>query len=603
MSRRTTLFLFLLVVAVGAGIYWQQRKSASGAFAPVERLFPGVDIARVTRMRLENLEYSQQIEIEREPDGWRIVDPLDYPASPGLVRELLGVIERNLAAKVPGAELDDALAGLEMPSAVIEVFEELGDRERMTRVEVGDVDLDAARVFVRRDGTVFRTMRNLDTALRHDVHEYRNPRVFALGVDDVVALRRGGFLLSDSGSRPLAFDARRDAGAWWMDAPVQAQLDPNAMRLFIGGLTAIKVEAFVDDDPGDLAEFGLEAPEITLELEGRSGEVEQLDFARAIEQGSWFCKRRDLPFVWQVDGNVLVDVRRPFVGMLDHQLLRMFRADVERLELVGDERKIVLERQRDPRASQRDAASDSWSVSHGPRDGDLSSAVRADAERVEDAIAVLEKAQLRFLPDLPLADAFPEDGRLRAIRVTDVRGLVQGWLVGERTETEDGTPGRLFRRERQTIASMVPLEVEALLQLPPEHFYSRLVLGLTEQELARMSFAHAGETRRYVRSHEGKWTYPDSSFEATELRAVLDPLMYLRAESHVPPGEVTPFEDFVLVEVVSRRGDVETVLIGRTGAGRIECERLGNRAVLARPELFEQLAGIVEGTGAGANGD
>jgi hypothetical protein len=391
-----------------------------------------------------------------------------------------------------------------------------------------------------------------------------------------------------------------------MDVPVQAQLDPNAMRLFVGGLTAIKVEAFIDDDPGDLAQFGLDAPELTLELEGRSGAVEQLAFGRPTDQGSWFCKRRDLPFVWQVDGAALVDVRRPFVGMLDHQLLRMFRADVERLELVGDERKIVLERQRDPRASQRDAAGDYWSVSHAPRDGDLSSAVRADTKRVEDALAVLEKAQLRFLPDVAFEDAFPEDrgdGRLRAVRVTDVRGLVQGGLVGGRTETGDGTLGWLFRRERETIASMVPLEVEELLHLPPEHFYNRIVLGLTEQELARMSFAHGAKTRRYVRSHEGRWTYPDSSFEASELRAVLDPLMFLRAESHVPPDEVTPFEDFVLVEVASRRGDVETVLIGRAQGGRIECERLGNRAVLAKPELFEQLVGIVEGPGTGAEGD
>ena len=107
-----------------------------------------------------------------------------------------------------------------------------------------------------------------------------------------------------------------------------------------------------------------------------------------------------------------------------------------------------------------------------------------------------------------------------------------------------------------------------------------------------MVLTHGDEERSFVRTIEGKWTYPDSGFEAMELREVLDWIVYLRAENYLAADEVEPFEDFVLVEVRGRDGP-HSVRIGPTASGRIECEYLQNRSVLASPELFDKLVEIV----------
>lgn len=590
MNRLTTLLLLLIVLGLGTAVWWQSRREARGDYTFVEPLFKGVDADRVEQIFFDNLERSTYLRFERdEHRTWSITDPIAYSAENESIEVVLDVIERNPAIVVPDAELVYAEESFEPPRAVVEVSERVGEELRVTRVEIGALDVDGSRVFVRTRGRIYRTWRNLDTMLQRTLDEYRSHRVFEIPIREVIEVHRSGVDLREDSSRDLALEARRQGYAWWMDKPYRAQLDPQALSVYVAAVGSLRTERFVDDDPADLSIYGLDRPDITVELFDRRGGHQAVLFASDMLGGSWFCKRADQPAVFGLDEDDVFRVKMPVDQMLDRKFLRALRDDVQGIEILGEHG--TLRVAREPGSALEDAR---WSVAERLLDTDeWSVPVAANPDRVEDLLTTLEQAELtKYLRDVRVSEAFPPSAPRRGAWV-DLTGDRQGGRIGERYRSETGSQAFLFHRDQEDVVALAPVAVGELLGTTLRDLQSLQILELDEVHLRKLSLRQGSRERTFERAVEGTWRYVDMDAEATELHPVLDALFFLRASEHIPEQDREPLSDVVTVEIGDAQGTWHRVEIGVGPGGRVECERLGLRSVVKDQTLHGKLLAVL----------
>ena len=194
MNRLTPLILLIAVVGLGYLALQQSHKEAEDAKTlEVERLFGGVEESRLTSIRLEYIKGSRHVRMERDAGRWFLTDPMAWPVERGVLDKFLGVIARNGADPVSESLAEQVAGSFAPPLGFIETTEEFDDGStRKGRVEVGQLDIDGMRIFVRRDGRVFRTIRNIENLFDFIVADYRSKRLFALQRGSVARVERVG---------------------------------------------------------------------------------------------------------------------------------------------------------------------------------------------------------------------------------------------------------------------------------------------------------------------------------------------------------------------------------------------------------------------------
>lgn len=588
MSRKTTLLMLAVVLALSATVWWQTRREEGGLEVYHEMLFEGVAPARITAIRVDNLYRSLHLTLERDGlQNWKLTDPIEYPADTATAMRLMEHVRSGIGDIVPAEELAFLEPGLDPPQAVMEVIETLNDgREIRTRIEMGTIDLDGDRVFVRRDGRIFRTLRTLDTDLQRPLSDYRSKRIFDLRPREVVEVHREGSRVFPDAvdgprARDLGLQLQRRGYGWWMSRPWHVQVQSETVAVFVRNSVSAHVSYFEKDAPTDLSVYGLDPPDIRLSVVGRDGERQTALFGT--RTGSvWYCKREDLPYVWRIEDTTVFKVSMPAEVLFDTQIVRVLRRDVTEIQLVSEEHEIRL---------QRDG--EAWSVTE--REGleaPWTDPVPADQGVVGVLLSTLETNGIaKYLPDDAVEDHFPDGAQRRGIWI-EARGARQGGWVGMEYRSAAGSRAFTFLRDGENVVCLVPAPIEALLDFTLLDLRSDQLLDLKEIELSSMTFRLGDIERRFVRSQASIWKYPDMDAEALELRPVLDKLFFLRAASHVAAAEAEPLLDPVEV-TFEGPGRIFHATIGRTSADRVEAQVLGMRSVLANQDLHAELLAIL----------
>jgi len=588
MNRTTTLLLFLLVALLGFAV-WKQREV--GANDPDlntrEALFEGVIPGRITSIFFDNVARDFMLRFERDQIGqWLITEPVAYPAAEEQVQRMLETITTNVATRVPDAELQLAESSLEDPRVAFEVTETLEDgSKKITRVEVGDLDLDGNRVFVRTRGKVFRTLRNFDSMLQLNLADYRSHRIFTIRPREIVEVLRDGSALLGSGPRNLFMRVRRHGLGWRMERPHSALIDPTFMGFFLAKSTSLAVDKFVEDDPQDLALYGLDNPQVRLEFVDNNGNSQAALFAQAQVGGDMYCKRETLPHVWIIPRDFAVTLMQVELELVDHNFLRAFRDDVERIELGGASGTLVLTRDATRETQPWTVASRSTSAAPGaPRP--------ASAEFVADILTRLDALQVaRYLPEEDAAAIFPKDAPWRGIRVT-AGGQVQGGSIADGYTSAQGSQAVYFLRDEDSIVGLLPSEVTTLFDLTLLDLVDPQLLVLEEKDQRTLTVSGGGKTREFKRQRSGEWFYTDMNAQATELWPVLDGIFFLRAEEHIEDGTLLELSDPVEVSVVDAEGVAKSFTLARDAGGATYATVDGHVARLADQELHGRLLEI-----------
>ena len=588
MHLRNLALLALLVGALALLAWWQLQREAS---APAEEraLVEAFEPAQISGVRVDHLERGLQMKLERDARGrWRIVDPIDFPAEPALVGFLLDSLREAKARRLP-EPVEARKVGLDPPRMVLELVGPSGAAEPANRLEIGLADLEGSQVFARTGGPrgeIVRTTRSLETTLDRGLHEWRASRVLDLAPESLVELHRQGAVYFEAQDEPvdLALEALNEGGwggAWRLTRPFVARLDPLAFQNLVQAAVFLRARDFIPAG-APLESFGLDQPELSIQMVTASGEHETLGFARKPgEAGEWYCVRSGDPQVFVVERESIVWLVAPSKQLLDRQVVRLLRERVERVSLVSELGEVTLAR--------KDSG---WTVAEAggqPR--------AADPERVGDLLGAIEGARiLEFLPGRALD---PEQG-VTAIRV-EAGGEPQGGRFAEEVELEGGGRGVVFVREGDQLAGAVEPSFAALARTPAGALRSLELHRLKEIEVGRVQLGFAGEVRTFVRDgNTGRWSREGSEAEARSFAALVDPLLLVRAEEHLEEGPPPALDEPLVVTILDYAGRTTRFTLGRRsatdgGAHPTVYVADDGRAAHVPPELHRRLVELLRG--------
>lgn len=521
MHKRNLAVVFLLVLGLGALAWWQVDREQRHVPAPAARvLLPDVAAESIAAVRVDNLERSVQMRVERRPDGWWIVDPLEYPFAAPLVPPLLDAL---LATPSEPAEGPIEGLGFDPPRAVLTV-EVDGPRGRtQRRIELGAVDLDAQHVFARVDGALVRTLRNLETLLDRPLAEWRSRALLDVAPTEITGLERRGRLPLPNTSEVLELDLSMELGERWRATlPFTAELAPEYVGPLLTSLCFLQAAGFEDDAPGPLEVYGLEPPDMRVELTSVRGERFVLRFAFVPGREALRVKREDRPQIFTVARESLAPLFLPAETLVDLELLRAPRERLQAFALRRGGRVVRCER-----------SGFGWTIES---DGEPRLArVRADDAAVDALVAAIEKARVaQVLPGRE--HAFGEDDLHVSFTVD---GAERGWSLGPVIEGVQGARGRAFQRDGDTLLGIVEDDLAELVDLDPQALVSRELHRARETDLvqARAAAPWANVRRQWERSPEGRWSPAGSTAEAHDFVPLVDRLLVQRALRPATPEE------------------------------------------------------------------
>lgn len=590
MRRGTLLFLAITVGVLGFLYAKRERDRRTGAgLTPVLRpLLVGFAPGRVSTIRIDNLERAIQVKLERDAQGsWFMTDPVPYPAQDELVRTLLQTLANSLGE--PDSSVSPADVKLDPPLVVLELVQEEEQGERVLRLEVGAVDLDASKVYVRVPGHpvepgLFKAPRTIYNTLDRNPDDYRDRRATHLLAQQVTSFRRKGrAYVEDVGTEiDLTLDALLEPDGWKKVNPPVVTLAPAAIQLLCRGAAELRVDAFAADRPTSMADWGLEPPSFSIELIDERGGSTVLDFGHPEQpQGpgldepqAWFCRREGFPHVWEIDPQDVELLIRPADQLYDYLIVRAHRDDIARVELEGDGRSLVIER-----------ADEGWQVGAAGEDERFP----ADPGAVDDLLASIEGTQLGDYPD---GVAFvPADPPMSITVITKAGVRWGGRIGGPWRDAGSGSMGRLFLRHGDELTGWIGEDTAALCRLGIEDLRSKLVHRIREFEDQVRGF----ELRRgnakltYLRQKETEWVAAENRVAAPPAFVeCLEALLHLKARRWLDaaPGELV---DPVEVRVAYGASASLSFTLGRDAEGRAICLENGLAAEIdPRIEAYDR---------------
>ncbi len=265
MSRNWTILLVLL--AVGAVTFlaiWEPLTHSTREQRDALRdgRVLRFDPREIRKVRI--IAAGEEIELERQGDGWDLGPKSKDRADAALVRQLLGTAaSMEFFDRIDAREFRDdddwGEFGLRNPKRRI-VFE----CDRTVTLFIGKDGADESRVYVRPD--TGRDVFLVDDALLKDAFrdrgEFRDRILtnWKPSQVDRFSVRRGG------GEIEVVQDAR----GWRITKPLNAAADEKSVVAFLTKVLGVRINSFAVEDSGDLGAFGIAEGEneIALFVEG-----------------------------------------------------------------------------------------------------------------------------------------------------------------------------------------------------------------------------------------------------------------------------------------------------------------------------------------------
>lgn len=247
---------------------------------------------------------------------------------------------------------------------------------------------------------------------------------------------------------------------WRITAPYELAADATAVTTIVNRLQSADHDRVVEEEPEELARFGLEDPGLTVTLQLASGESRALQFGDGTPVGfNVFVKRPDDAPVMTAASSLEDAVDKTLFDLRNRSILSFTEDDVSRVEIESDALTATVERE--PDAGD---GIDRWTLS-----APLQAA--ADAETISSLLNGLRTDNaLAFASEEPSEEQLAEfglDAPVASIRVWTAEDAAHTLQLGGSAEDPAGRYARRLGADAvmvvpETLVTDLPESVDAL---------------------------------------------------------------------------------------------------------------------------------------------
>jgi len=198
-----------------------------------------------------------------------------------------------------------------------------------------------------------------------------SPKIVSIPEDRFREIR-----LQKAGAEPIVLS--RDNGKWAMTAPQPLPADPDASASLVSALSSVSADKTIDDNPTDLASYGLAGPTVRAQVIQKDGKQVEIAIGDDTPTNSGaYAKVSGDRRVYTVDSYVKTSLDKTVNDLRDKRLLIFDSNRLTRVKLAGKGPAIVFGK----------SAGNEWGIVE-PRP------LRADSGQVETLLGKLRDAKM-----------------------------------------------------------------------------------------------------------------------------------------------------------------------------------------------------------------
>jgi hypothetical protein len=384
---RSTIALLVVLIGLGAYIYFVTWKTPAESASKQEKVFAGVASDKIDEVKVTS-EKGDVTSLKKADATWQIVSPVmvkaDESEASGIANalgqlEIVRVIDEN------PTDLKDY--GLAMPRIQVE-FKASGDKD-YRRLAIGEKSPTGSDLFAKRndDKRVFLVAAYQETTLNKSTFDLREKTLLKFEREKVDGVE----LTAGAQTVQLA----KDNTEWKIMRPLQARADYGTVEGLIGRLQTAAMKSIVADaaSPADLKKYGLDKPAASVDVKIGSAKATLLLGTKA-EDNTVYARDAAKPMVVTIDSMLADDLKKGADEYRRKDVFEFRPYSATRIEIVRNGQTVAFEK---VKADGKDA-SDKWRrVSPSPGD--------ADKDKIDSLLTRLSNMRAASFVDAAAAGA------------------------------------------------------------------------------------------------------------------------------------------------------------------------------------------------------
>lgn len=305
MGRLTsTLILVVVLAGLGGYIYFVDSKrptpNADGSSAVKEKVFT-VDADKINELRITY--QGQSSLLKKAGGGWKMIEPTAIEADPP---EAIGVA--TALTNVEIARVIDENAsnleqfGLAKPNIIVEFK---GDGGVAGTLKLGNKNPTQSELYAQKnnDKRVFLVSSFQETSFNRTPFDLRDKKILKFDRDKADSL----LLTKGTDSMQLA----RSGNDWKVVKPVPSRSDYSAIEGFLTRLSSANMSKMIEENPKDLAKYGLDKPAMTVTIGAGSAKT-VLEVGKTEDSQTYARDAARPAMIFTVDSTLQTDLNKSF---------------------------------------------------------------------------------------------------------------------------------------------------------------------------------------------------------------------------------------------------------------------------------------------------
>ncbi|MBN2369923.1 MAG: DUF4340 domain-containing protein [Vicinamibacteria bacterium] len=334
-----TYVAFVVLVGLGAYIYFVERKRPASDEKPKEKVF-AVQPDKVKELAIAPSQ-GESIRLERKDDGWRMVAPRDVATATSEVDSLLSSIETMEIDEVVLETADNLTDyGLDKPKVAIEVLVE--GASEPAKLLIGKKTPGESALYAKRptEARIFTIASHLENAFNKKPFDLRDRDLLHVKRDEIKTLAIDG----PEGRYALK---RQGEDTWIFTAPLKTRAGRWSVDSLLGSLEYLRLDSIAAEKAENLASFGIDRPKRTITIGLAEDASKTLQIGNETADNKFYAREASAALVGVIPRTLIEDLEKGMSELRAKRLLDVSAYDVEGFDLESDGQKSVYARSAD----------------------------------------------------------------------------------------------------------------------------------------------------------------------------------------------------------------------------------------------------------------
>jgi Domain of unknown function (DUF4340) len=358
---RSTIALIVVLIGLGAYIYFVTWKQSEGGDTATkqDKVFDKLEADKIEELKIKS-DKGDTTTVRKESGAWQITQPAATKADESELNGITSALTQLSVVRVIDenpTNLKDY--GLEQPR--IEVDFKASGENTYRKLTIGDKSPTGADLFARRNDEkrVFLIQAYQESTFNKGTFELRDKIVLKFDRDKVDGIEIA------AADKPFA--VTKEGSDWKVTKPIQTKADFGAVEGLIGRLQSAQMKSIVSSEatPADLKKYGLEKPDVTVNVSAGSARATLLVGTKG-EDNTVYVRDASKPAVMTVESSLVDELKKGADDYRRKDLFEFRSYNANRVELTRDGQTVVFEKVK----GQGENAQDTWRRS-SPNAGDI----------------------------------------------------------------------------------------------------------------------------------------------------------------------------------------------------------------------------------------